>query len=48
MSPLNWFLLFIYFSLMLTMIISLNYYSSINTSSQKLTSKISKIMNWKW
>nr|AKF78358.1 ATP synthase F0 subunit 8 [Nothancyla verreauxi] len=49
MSPLNWWLLFIYFILMLLMISIINYYIILySTPSNKKLTFLKKSLNWKW
>nr|YP_009968793.1 ATP synthase F0 subunit 8 [Arria pallida]QNC71416.1 ATP synthase F0 subunit 8 [Arria pallida] len=50
MMPLNWFLLYSFFTLMLIIINMMNFYISFNKSSTKLKHKIlmMKKIIWKW
>nr|YP_009532913.1 ATP synthase F0 subunit 8 [Mantispa japonica]AYG51249.1 ATP synthase F0 subunit 8 [Mantispa japonica] len=49
MSPLSWWMLFIYFIIMLLMFNMMNYYITMYISPQSSSIKMSKkSMNWKW
>nr|UAM91011.1 ATP synthase F0 subunit 8 [Hymenopus coronatus] len=49
MMPLNWFLLFSFFSIMLILFNVMNYYMSYNKSNSIPTTKvIIKTLTWKW
>nr|ASY97922.1 ATP synthase F0 subunit 8 [Pseudocreobotra wahlbergii] len=49
MMPLNWFMLFSFFSILLITFNVMNYYSPFNKSTLMKNIKIkNKSMNWKW
>nr|ASY98265.1 ATP synthase F0 subunit 8 [Orthodera ministralis] len=49
MMPLNWFMLFSFFSILLILFNVMNYYTSFNKSSLMTSTKtIKKTLNWKW
>nr|AVE15482.1 ATP synthase F0 subunit 8 [Hestiasula sp. JZ-2017] len=49
MMPLNWLMLFIFFSTLLIMFNMVNYYTPLNKNSSKLTLKtFMKSLAWKW
>nr|WRO45250.1 ATP synthase F0 subunit 8 [Majangella moultoni] len=49
MMPLNWLLLFLFFSILLIMFNIANYYMPVNKSTSLLPTKLSiKTLNWKW
>nr|YP_009691999.1 ATP synthase F0 subunit 8 [Paradyschiria parvula]QEG77634.1 ATP synthase F0 subunit 8 [Paradyschiria parvula] len=49
MSPLNWMILFIYFSILLFLFSLLTYFSFIPKMPKKLNKQIfPKSFNWKW
>uniref|UniRef100_A0A5H2V283 ATP synthase complex subunit 8 n=1 Tax=Trogoderma granarium TaxID=591392 RepID=A0A5H2V283_9COLE len=48
MAPMNWLSLFISFSILLLMINSMNFFSTMNKSPETSTNKINKPTNWKW
>nr|ASY98442.1 ATP synthase F0 subunit 8 [Hestiasula hoffmanni] len=49
MMPLNWLMLFMFFSILLILFNIMNYYIFINKNSFKIKPKMfMKIMTWKW
>nr|YP_010502852.1 ATP synthase F0 subunit 8 [Parasphendale agrionina]UXD78616.1 ATP synthase F0 subunit 8 [Parasphendale agrionina] len=49
MSPMNWLMLFTFFSTLLIIYNIMNYYSPYNKFTYKMTSKLpSKYIFWKW
>nr|YP_009471351.1 ATP synthase F0 subunit 8 [Sibylla pretiosa]AVE15497.1 ATP synthase F0 subunit 8 [Sibylla pretiosa] len=49
MMPLNWLMLFSFFSILLILFNVMNYYMSINKSTSLSSSKTTiKILTWKW
>nr|YP_010598385.1 ATP synthase F0 subunit 8 [Cilnia humeralis]UIX55329.1 ATP synthase F0 subunit 8 [Cilnia humeralis] len=49
MMPLNWLMLFSFFSILLILFNIINYYSPYNKISLKMSKKLTyKTMNWKW
>nr|AYN50449.1 ATP synthase F0 subunit 8 [Corthylus rubricollis] len=48
MGPLQWTSLFIYFLILFTMIIMMNYYMFLYNPTYKKINKISIYLNWKW
>nr|ATA58359.1 ATP synthase F0 subunit 8 [Plistospilota sp. JZ-2017] len=49
MMPLNWLVLFFFFSIMLILFNVMNYYTPFNKISSRSYSKMNtKILTWKW
>nr|ASL24539.1 ATP synthase F0 subunit 8 [Semanotus bifasciatus] len=48
MAPLNWLTLFIYFSLVMLMFNSINYYSFLYEIKSKTSKEKKMSYNWKW
>nr|WRK67354.1 ATP synthase F0 subunit 8 [Barbibucca biremis] len=51
MSPLSWWILFMFFIIMLVMICIMNYFVSVKKPNNNLIHELTfkkKIMNWKW
>nr|YP_010827589.1 ATP synthase F0 subunit 8 [Cheddikulama straminea]WFD61185.1 ATP synthase F0 subunit 8 [Cheddikulama straminea] len=49
MMPLNWLMLFTFFSTLLIIFNIMNYYTNYNKStSKKMPKTTSKTLNWKW
>nr|YP_009691903.1 ATP synthase F0 subunit 8 [Thermistis croceocincta]QEG58709.1 ATP synthase F0 subunit 8 [Thermistis croceocincta] len=48
MAPLNWLMLFLFFTIIFFLYIILNYYSSSYIPKSKKNIKIPLTLNWKW
>nr|AXS65743.1 ATP synthase F0 subunit 8 [Staphylinoidea sp. 13 KM-2017] len=48
MAPLNWLILFIYFSFIFILLNSLNYFSFLYKIKNNFSNKIIKKNSWKW
>nr|AXS66341.1 ATP synthase F0 subunit 8 [Staphylinoidea sp. 6 KM-2017] len=48
MAPMNWLILFIYFTLIFLLFNSMNYFSFIYPQKNSFKKKIKLNLNWKW
>nr|WIL79942.1 ATP synthase F0 subunit 8 [Tenerus flavicollis] len=48
MSPMNWILLFLFFTMFFLLINSLNYFMNNSNSPKTLKTSFKKSINWKW